>query len=157
MTYRSKDAQTLYSHTQLVGFLQADYTLFAKRKHKNYRNILVNIAKHADSSKDWTCYRNQTAIAKSVGVHICTVKRVIKAVVQEGLLEIPIKEVRELNDGGVLMGRNCYRFTDKLLGLLGLKRDKPCIPLVKLRDLWNGVKTITANVYTSSRNLGYQT
>ncbi|WP_131541642.1 helix-turn-helix domain-containing protein [Photobacterium profundum] len=149
ITKQANTLQTLHKHTQLVAFLRDDFSFLRFKRHQNYKKVLTSIAKHADKSKDWSCYRNQTAIAKELGLHIRTVKRAIAMFIREDWLEVIGREVRGVKDGGALLGRNFYRFTNKLLNLIGLQRDAKCKSVGKLQQLWNAC---TAHVSKLSRS-----
>ncbi|HAV1398203.1 TPA: hypothetical protein JG828_002841 [Vibrio parahaemolyticus] len=153
--------QTLHKHTQLLAFIRDSFTFMRFKRHANYKLILMDMAKHADKSRDWSCYRTLKAIAKSVfGVasdsNIRTVKRAIAFFKENGWVEVVLREVRlGKEQAGALWGRNVYRFTDKLLTGLGLQRHESRKALITLKKLWSHINTVLLT--KSSRSLECRT
>lgn len=162
MTKQADNLQIIHSHTQLVHFLRDDFTLLSSMRHCNYKAILIYIAQRADKAKDWSCYRTQNDIATSIfgdatPSNLRLVKRAFKRFYELGLLEVIGRDRVEYEKDGAKvngLGKNYYRFTDKLLHSIGLVRHTPSMPRKALQKLWGD---ITDFLRKTSRSLECQT
>lgn len=144
----SNQLTPLDHHERLRKHLRLEREFLSSGHHKQRKAVLDQIVSYISSSKDWSGFRVQKLIANKLKIGLSTVKRHIRWFKDNGYIEVPLRQ----NDATGRLGANCYRVTDKLLNVLGLKREGKLVPLVKLQELWNTAKSNTAKTSKYARN-----